>query len=137
MGAIVARLYASRYPEETAGIVIVDHAFLDTGGKNGGQPMPAPAGDAMPVLIHQEPIRWTIEDDPNFSKLPERSQELHRWAMSLHPATPTVEAAEECLAAIAKIGDSLGARPLAVISTVPHPPSYDKFAGGVIGALPQ
>jgi hypothetical protein len=108
-------------------MVIVDHAFLDTGGKNGAQPSPAPAGDAMPVLIHQEPIRWTIEDDPNFSKLPKRSQELHRWAMSLHPMTPTMETAEECLAAVAKSKGSLGDRPLAVISTVPHPPSYDKL----------
>jgi pimeloyl-ACP methyl ester carboxylesterase len=127
VGAITARLYANRYPKEMAGMVIVDHAFLDTGGKNGAQPSPAPAGDAMPVLIHQEPIRWTIEDDPNFSKLPKRSQELHRWAMSLHPMTPTMETAEECLAAVAKSKGSLGDRPLAVISTVPHPPSYYKL----------
>lgn len=127
VGAIAARLYASRYPDETAGMVIVDHAFLDTGENKGVTPAPGPTGDSMPVLIHQEPIRWTIEDDPNFSKLPERSQELHRWAMSLHPATPTVETAEECLAALAKTGRSFGDRPLAVISTVHHPPSYDKL----------
>lgn len=114
VGAIAARLYANRYPEETAGMVIVDHAFLDTGEDKVVTPAPAPAGDAMPVLIHQEPIRWTIEDDPNFSKLPERSRELHRWAMSLHPATPTVEAAEECLTALAKTDGSFGDRPLAV-----------------------
>ena len=124
VGAITARLYANRYPKEMAGMVIVDHAFLDAGGE---KPMPTPTDSAMPVLIHQEPIRWTIEDDPNFNRLPERSRELHRWAMSLHPATPTVETAEECLAALAKTEGSFGNRPLAVISTVHHPPSYDKL----------
>ena len=130
MGAVVARLYASQYPAETAGMVIVDHAFLDTGPKGGGEPAaaPAPGADSPPVLIHQEPIVWTIEDDPNFSRLPPRAQELHRWAVALHPALPTVEAAEECIAAVdkatAKSVYPLAGMPLVIISTVHHPPSY-------------
>ena len=127
MGAIVARLYASHYADETVGMVIVDHAFLDVGVPDSAKPAPAPKGDSAPVLIHQEPITWTIEDDPNFSKLPVRSRELHRWAVSLHPALPTVDAAKECLAGVETTSHPLGTRPLAVISTVNHPANYDKL----------
>lgn len=137
MGAVVARLYASQYPAEAAGMVIVDHAFLDTGAKAGGaEPAPASGADSRPILIHQEPIIWTIEDDPNFSRLPARDRELHRWAVSLHPSLPTVEATEECIAAVdkatAKNVHPLGDLPLVVISTVNHPPSYSKLQADLL-----
>src|ERR1039457_7239830 len=32
VGALVARLYASLYPGEVAGVVMFDHAFIDAGG---------------------------------------------------------------------------------------------------------
>jgi pimeloyl-ACP methyl ester carboxylesterase len=132
MGAIVARLYASEYPTESAGMVMVDHAFLDVGASTAVEnARPAATGDSPPVLVHKEPIDWTIEDDPNFAKLPVRNRELYHWAMALHPVLPTAEAAEECLSAVNAAahgrGDPLGDMPLVVISTVPHPPAYEKL----------
>lgn len=47
MGAVVARLYASQYPAETAAMVIVDHAFLDAGAPS--HPDPAPASGRPPA----------------------------------------------------------------------------------------
>jgi pimeloyl-ACP methyl ester carboxylesterase len=137
MGAVVARLYASEYPAEAAGMIIVDHAFLDTSATSGDmKPAAASGADSPPVLIHQEPIIWTIEDDPNFGKLPERARELHRWAVSLHPALPTVKVAKECLAAVEEVTPQsdhpLGGMPLVVISTVHHPPSYGKLQGELL-----
>src|SRR5581483_4291009 len=63
-GALVARYYASQYPDEVAGIVMVDHAFLDP---NSMPPEPEPGA---PVLISQTPIVLTMEDISNFQKLP-------------------------------------------------------------------
>ena len=100
VGALVARLYASLYPGEVAGVVMVDHAFIDAGGDapSGNSSAPSGAGlDSLPVLIHRTPIVLTVEDTSNFSRLPERIQKLHRWAESLKPVRPTVETAEDCL----------------------------------------
>ena len=125
MGAVVARLYAREYPAQSAGMVMVSHAFLPPKPSKAAVPVQGP--DSPPVLIHEEPIELTIEDDPNFAKLPPRARELYHWAMGLHPVRPTAEAAEECLSAVDHQPDTLGGRPLVVISTVPHPPSYEKL----------
>jgi hypothetical protein len=85
IGALVARLYASLYPGEVAGMVIVDHAFIDLGSEAspGKSAVPSRSGlDSPPVLIHQTPIILTVEDTSHFSNLPERLQRLHRWAES-------------------------------------------------------
>ena len=132
VGALVARLYAQLHPSEVAGMVIVDHAFIDVGRD------PAPAAsspsftglDSPPVLIHQTPIILTVEDTSDFSKLPESIQNLHRWAESLKPALPTVETAEDCLSQLKTTDQNphpLGGTPLAVISTGNDLPNYKKL----------
>jgi pimeloyl-ACP methyl ester carboxylesterase len=129
VGALVARLYASLYPSEVAGMVIVDHAFIDVGG-GPPRPLPAPGPDSPPVLIHQEPIILTVEDTSDFSKLPARIQKLHRWAESLKPALPTVETAEDCLSQLKRTDRGphpLGNTPLLVVSTGNELPNYKKL----------
>lgn len=123
MGAVVARRYAGRYPGEAAGMVIVDHAFLNPVEKS-PPPDPAPGPDQPPVLIHQEPIVLTVEDTSNFGNLPARDRELHRRAMSLGPPLPTVEMAEACLK---EVPATLGKMPLAVVSTGNDLPAYLKL----------
>ncbi len=128
----MARLYASLYPSEVAGMVIVDHAFIDVGGN----PPPAIASpsfaglDSPPVLIHQTPIILTVEDTSNFRKLPESIQKLHRWAESLRPVLPTVETADDCLAQLKgtdRVPHPLGNTPLVVVSTGNDLPNYKKL----------
>ena len=94
LGGLVARVYASKYPDETAGLVFVDHALQlraiiessavpDTGGKfhppEVEAPPPPTAADA-PMPLPGKPMG--IEDDPNFGKLPARDRELHVWFMA-------------------------------------------------------
>src|SRR5215510_2455105 len=101
IGGVVARLYASRYPNQVAGMVIVDHAFIDTRSDTPPapkSPSPQQPYDSPPILLSQTPITWTIEDDPNFRKLPARNRVLHRWAVSLVDyVLPTVPRAAECI----------------------------------------
>ena len=132
VGAMVARLYTTLYPREVAGMVVIDHAFIDVGGDPGHDlPSPSFAGlDSPPVLIHQTPIILTVEDTSDFTKLPESIQKLHRWAESLKPALPTVETAEDCLAQLngtRRAAQPLGNMPLAVISTGNDLPNYKKL----------
>jgi pimeloyl-ACP methyl ester carboxylesterase len=130
VGGLVARLYASLYPGEVAGMVIVDHAFIDIGATSTAGPPSVPSLDRPPVLIHQTPIEMTVEDSSKFRNLPEGIQKLHRWAASLKPALPTVETAEDCLSKL-KAGDQgahpLGDTPLVVISTGNRNPNYKKL----------
>jgi pimeloyl-ACP methyl ester carboxylesterase len=133
VGALAARLYAGLYPHEVAGMVIVDHAFIDVGtDTHSGQsaPPPVPGADSPPVLIYKTPIILTVEDSSDFSKLPERDQKLHRWAASLNPALPTVQTAEECLSQLSRIAQGLhplGTAPLVVVSTANELPNYKKL----------
>lgn len=79
LGALVARLYAGRYPDEVAGVVFVDHAFhLDPKDEKLLPPMPPqePPKPGAPAPT------GGMEDDPNFSKMSARDRELHMWAMS-------------------------------------------------------
>jgi pimeloyl-ACP methyl ester carboxylesterase len=100
IGACVARLYAAEYPAEVSGMVIVDHAFFpDPDPDAGKHRLGSNSGlDSPPVLIEQTPIEITVEDASHFGNLPRHIQELHRWAMSLHPKLPTAENAEDCFA---------------------------------------
>lgn len=124
LGACVARLYAAEYPSEVAGMIIVDHAFLPDSG-------PAKATsfaglDSPPVLIEKTPLEVTVEDSSEFDNLPRRSQELHRWAMSLRPKLPTADDAEDCLAQL-KAARPLGDLPLVVVSTGNEAPGYARL----------
>ena len=131
IGALIARFYSHRFPHDVAGMVIVDHAFLhpvDEAAKH--STISAPGVDTPPVLIHQEPIVFSVEEVSNFNNLPARSRQLHRWAMSLHPALPSYELAEQCsteVDAAEKRPDPLGNLPLVVVSTANDSPNYPKL----------
>jgi pimeloyl-ACP methyl ester carboxylesterase len=130
IGGLVARLFAQEYPSEVAGMVIVDHAFLEVGhGKASSASFPSL--DTPPVLISSTPITLGIEDDENFSKLPRRDQELHQWAMSIDPMRPTAEMAAECSAVVDDKTQGqrypLGDRPLIVIRTRNEQPAYQRL----------
>jgi pimeloyl-ACP methyl ester carboxylesterase len=117
IGACVARLYAAEYRAEVAGMAIVDHAFSPDPDPDAGKISPNFAGlDSPPRLLEQTPIEFTVEDISHFERLPQRAQELHRWAMSLHPKLPQWEDAEDCLAQL-RNAPSLGDLPLVVVST--------------------
>jgi len=134
VGGLVARLYASRYPAEITGLVLVDHAFIATDDDTGSRPqgsISAAGLDGPPVLISKTPISLDLEDDQNFSKLPKRDQELHRWALSIHSLRPTVEMAAECFSEVNasehNLSFPLENRPLAVVSTLYESPSYTEL----------
>ncbi|MBV9500654.1 MAG: alpha/beta hydrolase [Acidobacteriaceae bacterium] len=133
LGGVVARLYSHDYPEEVAGMVIIDHAFIDVGSDSTPVESPTPdsKGNSPPVLISKTPITLGIEDDLNFGRLPPRGQELHRWAMSNHPARPTAETAAECVAAVERATNGqtfpLGDKPLIVIQTRNDALNYAKL----------
>jgi len=130
-GALVARHYAHQFPGEVAGVVIVDHAFLHPVDDQAVRStISAPGLDTPPRLIHQEPIVFTVEETSAFNNLPEANRQLHRWAMSLHPALPTLEAAEKCSAEVdaeEQRPDPLGNLPLVVVSTANDSPNYPKL----------
>ena len=138
IGALVARLYADQHASDVAGIVLVDHAFLDTAIRN-ASPAAIPGLDSPPVLISQTPIVLTVEETSDFDKLPQRAKELHRWAVSLHPALPTVETAQDCLFHLKKNDPALiqlRSLPLAVVSTANDQPKYKKLQSELL-ALSQ
>jgi len=124
VGALVARLDAAEYPREVAGMVIIDHAFLNPVDPTPPKAISAPGLDSPPVLIHQEPIVLTTEDTSFFNHLPARDRELHRWAESLHPVRPTLETAEACSAAVERLSNALTNLPLIVVSTGNDSPNY-------------
>jgi pimeloyl-ACP methyl ester carboxylesterase len=134
LGACVARLYAAEYPAELAGMVIVDHAFLP-------DPLPGDTSlaglDTPPRLIEKTPIEVTTEDSSEFGNLPPRVQELHRWAMSLHPKLPTAEDAEDCLQELKKAAPGpypLGDLPLVVVSTGNEAPGYSRLQAELLAS---
>ncbi|HWF05349.1 MAG TPA: alpha/beta hydrolase, partial [Candidatus Angelobacter sp.] len=136
IGGLIARLYAYEYPADVVGMVIVDHAFIDVGSGATQPPVSpgSPSGsslDSPPVLLSSTPITLGLEDDRNFSKLPQRDRDLHTWAMSIHPLRPTEETAAECFAFIeSKTGSQpypLGSRPLIVIRTNNDLPAYERL----------
>jgi len=112
-------------------MVIVDHAFLNPVDRPAIKPtISAPGLDSPPVLIHEEPIVFTVEETSAFYHLPERNRALHRWATSLHPALPTAETAVKCVSeveAAEKRPDPLGNTPLVVVSTANDSPNYPKL----------
>jgi pimeloyl-ACP methyl ester carboxylesterase len=131
VGALITRYYAHQFPADVAGMVIVDHAFLHpVDDPPRRSTITAPGLDSPPVLIHQEPIVFTVEDISDFNNLPERSRQLHRWAMSLDPVLPTFEFAAKCsseVEAAEKRPDPLGDLPLVVVSTANDSPNYPKL----------
>lgn len=119
-GALFARLYVREHPDDVAGMVMVDHAFLPP------KPAPPPAvvsgPDTPPVLISATPVTVGVEDEPGFEGLPQNVRELHKWAEAISPGRPDAEMAEQCAL---EIGSApLGSLPLAVVNTANDTPGY-------------
>jgi pimeloyl-ACP methyl ester carboxylesterase len=129
IGGLITRLYANQYRDEVAGMVIVDHAFLAHENNPPAAPPPPPTGsDSPPVLISSVPIVLDMQDDLNFSKLPERNRDLHRWALSVSPMRPTAADAAECISELETNRPTpLGEMPLVVVSTTHHGDDYAKL----------
>jgi pimeloyl-ACP methyl ester carboxylesterase len=133
LGGLVARIYEGRYPEETAGIVLVDHAVdfreLTSGPMKppGGASVPPPSGPTStpntPAPNPGGPV--SIEIDPNFGKLSARDRELHLWFMAQMRSQTALRRNEDinprCFAdaeAVAKEHPHpLGDKPLVDVST--------------------
>jgi pimeloyl-ACP methyl ester carboxylesterase len=132
VGALWERIYAARFPENIAGMIIVDHAFLAGAGKDAPSHVSASGsssrGYSPPVLLSKAPIALGFEDNSNFSKLPKRDQELHMWALSQHPVRPGPEIAADCFALVNKVTGGreypLGDTPLWVINTSNNTQDY-------------
>ena len=124
VGAQVSRFYAREYPSEVSGMVLVNHAFTPKVARRTSGAEPA-NGNSPPVLIFQTPITVTVEDTSVFKKLPARIQELHRWAAARQPQVDHSIASDDCAAQLE--GTSLGALPLAVISTGNEAPGYTEL----------
>lgn len=107
VGGLVSRYYAERFPADVGAMVMVDHAFM---------PAKPPASSTGPVVIFQTPITFTAEETSDFKRLPERMQELHRWAEARKPAVDHAATADDCLVQL-KTARSLGSMPLIVVST--------------------
>lgn len=148
IGGLIGRLYAEHHPEDVAGMVIVDHAFTDTGSDappalpvSSKLPSSKTSGewamaDSPPVLISSAPITLGLEDDQNFRRLSQRDQDLHTWAMSNHPLRPTTQMAEECSAAVESATQNqplpFGGRPLIIIRTNNDLPGYGKLQAKLV-----
>lgn len=136
IGGLVARLYASEYPEDIAGLVIVDHAFVDTPESSPPAASSAVALDSPPVLLSKTPIALDMQDDENFSRLPRKDQELHRWALAIHSTRPTAGMAGRCFfevnASEQERNFPLGDKPVAVVSTLYDSPRYTELQNGLL-----
>ena len=142
IGALVARLYASQYRDDVAGMVIVDHAFLNPVDDSPPHvPPPSKPGFTPPILLSRTPIDATVEDISNFNNLPERYRMLHRWAAALNPVLPTVQTAEKCIAEVEAAtqgrADTLGSLPLVVVSTANDSPNYPKLQARLLALSPN
>jgi pimeloyl-ACP methyl ester carboxylesterase len=144
IGAVVGRLYAATYPDELAGMVILDHAIIQihhdtivalngpSGSPNALVPMPAPGG------LSPGPQVVTMHSGPDASeKLPPEDQALHKWATSL-PSFPNISgeymgANEACMDELDSSAKDhpalLGTKPLVVVQAgIFPPPLADKRA---------
>ncbi len=132
LGALVARLYESQFPEEVAGLVLVDSAMplsivLAPPVGNASAPSPSPAP------MHTTLLRG-LDSDPNFNRLTPRERELHNWAKSRKHTAPqsTDEIVQHCFSELASVIKehlhSLRDKPLVDVSTdEDRSPDYVEF----------
>ena len=133
LGGLVARLYASQYPNEVAGVVFVDHALAMVSRPH--PPAGSPSAQVLPITAPTAPpgeirIVHGVEGDPFFSKLPVRDRELHAWATS-QPSTQTarqdsldmsMDCAEQADALIQEQNQALREKPLIDVTADTTPP---------------
>jgi hypothetical protein len=105
-------------------MVFIDHAYLP-GQVASAPPERASGPDSPPSVISARPINVGPEDEPGFNRLPQDVRDLHRWAMSRNPATPDLDMAEACIAAVGN--STAGNLPLVVVSTANDSPGYLKL----------
>jgi pimeloyl-ACP methyl ester carboxylesterase len=134
LGALVARLYAGKYPNDVAGVVFVDHAIAMINRRpppNAGAAGPPP----MPLPPTSPPgggkIAMGMEDDSNFSKLPARDRELHFWGTTqVRSKAPSTDSPMDMLLNCVAQADGiikdqshlLGNKPLVDVSAGTTPP---------------
>lgn len=134
LGGLVARLYDSQFPDEVAGLVLVDHA----------RPLSIvvapPAGNANAPPSPAGPMRVTalggLDTDPNFSRLPARNRELHAWAKLRKHRFPQTNA-QQCFSELASVTKehehSLRDKPLVDVSTdEDRDPDYVEFQNNLL-----
>jgi pimeloyl-ACP methyl ester carboxylesterase len=135
LGALVSRLYASKYADEVAGMVIVDHAGSFTSlrssrptlfsSKDGQRYGIKSSGPIAPLSPPVDVPSDSANTESDFQKLPANDYQLHLWGDSLpgHAATMARNGAmvPECVADVeATTRDQahpLGDKPLIVLST--------------------
>jgi len=135
LGGVIARLYAAQFPDEVAGVVFVDHAFamINRRPSSGAPVTTATTPPPMPPPPASAPvgkIGMGMTDDPNFSKLPTRDIDLHRWwnsqAQGAPPSIADLDMLLDCIAeADASINDqthALGDKPLVDVTAGNLPP---------------
>lgn len=109
IGAVWARMYADRYPEEVQGVVLSDHA--------GRYRMAVPS--AVPSAVPFNGARVMPSQDESLLKLPAATQAVHRWAASLSHQS-SIPLFNQCIAQLdtskANRPGALGSRPLVVIA---------------------
>ena len=133
LGALVSRLYASKYPNDIAGMVIVDHASTFTylpfarptlfGSKVGQRYGIQSAAPISTVSANVDSPSESTNND--FQKLPASDYRLHLWGDSLpgHAATMVSNEAmiPECVGDVESVtrgqAHPLGDKPLIVLST--------------------
>ena len=106
IGAVFARLYASHYPEEVGGMVLVDHAGLYR-ITSGAALQP---GQRLAMRSGEGSLR----------RLPSFAQDMHRWASAQNAANAgsSIPFFNTCIAEVAKTAPAnpLTAMPLIVIA---------------------
>jgi pimeloyl-ACP methyl ester carboxylesterase len=151
LGAFVSRLYAGKYLDEVAGMVIVDHAlelngpnllrasprvswppnpFGTIGVRNVERPLAAPPAPVPPAAVATR-----ADADLSFQKLPVRDYQLHLWANSLPGYSKIIErngamgpeCASEVEAASRNQTSPLDDKPLIVLSTSISSSAHSKF----------
>lgn len=151
MGAVWARLYTNRFPNDVVGMVIVDHAAALSLAP--GTPIPQnlviapptgattpPQGVATGSNSGRQLVSVTATD---FSKLPAKNFELHKWAASLPPTRTAQQqraffdtCREEANNLTASRPDPNGDIPLVVItsdSPLSKAPAFEKLQTTLLG----
>jgi len=136
LGGLVARVYVGQHPEEVAGVVFVDHAFLAVAKGPPPSVIPSAVTSSAPRGVQ----KLGLEDDPNFRRLSSRDRELHLWAgAQTRDQTAlqsnigvSIECAEQADAIAKEHPQPLGDKPLVNIRTAMSSPEYLKLQSDLL-----